>query len=156
MKLRNQWQRFLAISLLTVGVILVPVGAQAQINIKPSANGEVVLVVDFEIKAGMEDEFQRAFKRSVLCSRLEPGNLAFNIHKVHDTERRYVLYEIWRSTEALNTHFETPYTKALFTTFDRVLARPVTEGGLRFLAEIDPAKRPALAKTNPANRPECR
>lgn len=130
--------------------------AQAQLNIKPSANGEVILVVDFEVKPGMEDEFQRAFKRSVLCSRLEPGNVAFNIHKVHDTERRYVLYEIWRNTEALNIHFETPYTKALFATFDRTLVRPVTEGGLHFLAEIDPAKRTPPAKTNPTSRAECR
>jgi quinol monooxygenase YgiN len=130
--------------------------ASAQIKIKPSANGEVVLVVDFEVKPAMEAEFLQAFKRSVLCSRLEPGNVMFNVHKVHDSERRYVLYEVWRSEQALNTHFEKPYTKALFATFDKTLSKPVTEGGLRFLAEIDPAPRSTPVTSEPASRSECR
>jgi quinol monooxygenase YgiN len=130
--------------------------ASAQLKIQPSANGEVVLVVDLEVKPTMEAEFLRAFQRSVLCTRMEPGNVIFNLHKVHGSERRYVLYEVWRSEQALNTHFETPYTKALFATFDKTLSQPVTAGGLRFLAEIDPAPRRGPVTSDAPLRTECR
>jgi quinol monooxygenase YgiN len=130
--------------------------ASAQLKIQPSANGEVVLVVDIEVKPTMEAEFLQAFRRSVLCTRTEPGNVIFNLHKVHGSDRRYVLYEVWRSEQALNTHFETPYTKALFATFDKTLSQPVTAGGLRFLAEIDPAPRSRPATSEISPRTECR
>lgn len=131
--------------------------AFAQIDIKPTnERGEVALVVDFEVKPGFEAEFERAFRRSVICSRLEPGNITFDFHAVVDAPGRYVLYEIWRNPDAVRTHFETPYTKDLFALFERALAKPLTEGGLRFISEPVPAGRTPPAATNPASRPECR
>ncbi|WP_295807194.1 antibiotic biosynthesis monooxygenase family protein [uncultured Nitratireductor sp.] len=128
--------------------------AQAQIAIEPTnENGEVVLIVDFEVKEGSETEFEEYFRRSVTCSRSEPGNVAFNIHKVVDQQNDYVLYEIWRDTEALERHFEQPYTKALFEMFDRTLVRPVTEGGLRFISDLDPAPREQVAAKSQDNMP---
>jgi quinol monooxygenase YgiN len=140
---------------LVLSVAITP--AQAQIAIEPTNdNGEVVLVVDFEVKAGFEAEFEEYFRRSVTCSRSEPGNVAFNIHKVVDRPNNYVLYEIWRDTEALESHFEQPYTKALFEMFDRTLVRPVTEGGLRFISDLDPAPRLPVAATSQENvRADC-
>lgn len=131
--------------------------AQAQIAIEPTNdNGEVVLVVDFEVKEGSEAEFEDYFRRSVTCSRSEPGNVAFNIHRVVDQPNNYVLYEIWRDTEALESHFEQPYTKALFEMFDRTLVRPVTEGGLRFISDLDPAPREPVAASSQENvRADC-
>lgn len=119
-------------------------------------NGEVALVVDFEVKPGFETEFETAFGRSTRCSRLEPGNVSFNIHRVIDTPGRYVLYEIWRSPEALESHFQQSYTVALFSMFDHALVRPISEGGLRFIGDLDPASRPAPSDTDPAGAAECR
>lgn len=131
--------------------------ALAQTPIRATnANGEVVLVVDFEVKPGSEPEFEQVFRRSVTCSRLEPGNVAFNIHKVVDSDRRYVLYEIWRSPADLEAHFAQPYTQALFAMFDRTLVQPVTEGGLRYIADLDSAARPAPVTSDPSSRAECR
>jgi Antibiotic biosynthesis monooxygenase len=92
----------------------------------------------------------------VTCSRLEPGNITFNVHKVMGTERSYVLYEIWRNEAAVNSHFARPYTVALFSMFDRNLARPITEGGLRFVQDLDPQPRSAPATTDPTSLAECR
>lgn len=131
--------------------------ANAQMEIKPThANGEVTLVVDFEVKPGFEAEFENTFKRSVKCSRLEPGNVAFDVHKVVSAQGRYVLYEIWRSADALKSHFERPYTKALFAMFERTLAKPVTDGGLRFIGDLSPAPRPTPIAGDPANDADCR
>ncbi|MEI9930139.1 MAG: antibiotic biosynthesis monooxygenase family protein [Rhizomicrobium sp.] len=66
------------------------------------------MVVDFPVKVGKEAEFERVFHRSVTCSRLEPGNITFNVHRVIDQPRHYVLYEQWRSVDALNSHFARP------------------------------------------------
>ena len=129
--------------------------AQMKVN-ATHPNGEVALVVDMQVKPGAEAEFEEAFRRSVTCTRLEPGNIEFNVHKSLDGQGRYVLYEIWRSAEALESHFEQPYTKALFATFDRTLVRPVSDGGLRFVSDLAPAQRTAPARTSPASRAECR
>lgn len=117
----------------------------ADIVIKPSPNGEVALVVSFDVKPEAIAEFESVFARSVELSRKEPGNVFFNIHKVQDTDNQYVLYEVWRDTTALDSHFAEPYTKDLFAMFDRNLTKPITEGGLRFVADLHPE--PRIAKT---------
>ncbi|MBW4793227.1 putative quinol monooxygenase [Pseudomonas tolaasii] len=130
--------------------------AMAEIVLQPSPNGEVALVVNFEVKPGAEGEFEKVFRRSVTCSRLEPGNITFNVHKILGTEHSYVLYEVWRNEAAVNSHFARPYTVALFSMFDRNLARPLSEGGLRFVQDLQPEARKAPAKTEPASVAECR
>ncbi len=126
-------------------------------EIKPThPNGEVSLIVDFEVKPGFEAEFETFSRRSIACSRLEPGNIAFDIHRDTRDGRRYVLYEVWRSPAALQAHFAEPYTKALFAMFDRALTRPVTEGGLRFIADLLPSARSAPATGEPSANPDCR
>jgi len=128
----------------------------ADIALQPSPNGEVALVVNFEVKPGAEAEFEQVFHRSVTCSRLEPGNITFNVHKVLGTERNYVLYEVWRSEDAVKSHFARPYTVALFSMFDRNLVRPITDGGLNFVQDLDPATRSVPATTDPTSVEQCR
>ncbi|MBQ5265185.1 antibiotic biosynthesis monooxygenase [Klebsiella pneumoniae] len=132
--------------------------ALADIDIKVGPTGEVGLVVNFEVKKGAEAEFESVFRRSVTCSRLEPGNITFNVVKVIGSERNYVLYEVWRSKDALNSHFARPYTKALFSMFERNLTHPLTEGagGLHFVTDLAPSTRNAPATTEPSNLAECR
>ncbi|MGC3991654.1 MAG: antibiotic biosynthesis monooxygenase family protein [Chthoniobacteraceae bacterium] len=120
-------------------------------NLQPSANGEVTLVVNFEVKPGAEAEFEDYFRRSVIGARQEPGNILFNVHKVIGTERSYVLYEIWRNEDAVKFHFAQPYTVELFKMFDRNLARPLSEGGLRFVEDLLPQPRTALTNGNPVS-----
>ncbi len=138
------------------GALLSSQAANAQITLQPSKNGEVAIVVNFDVKPGAEAEFEGVFRRSVTCSRLEPGNITFNVHKVLGSERSYVLYEVWRNEAAVNSHFARPYTVALFSMFDRDLVRPITEGGLHFVQDLDPQPRSAPATTDPKSLAECR
>lgn len=140
----------------TASAFLSAQAADAQVALQPSPNGEVTLVVNFEVKPGAEAEFEKVFRRSVTCSRLEPGNVTFNVHKIFGTERSYVLYEIWRNEDAVKSHFARPYTIALFSMFDRNLVHPLSEGGLKFVQDLDPQPRAAPAATDPNSRAECR
>ncbi|WNJ82197.1 antibiotic biosynthesis monooxygenase family protein (plasmid) [Cedecea neteri] len=132
--------------------------ASAAIDIKAGPTGEVALVVNFDVKKGAEADFESVFRRSVTCSRKEPGNITFNVVKVIGAERSYVLYEVWRSKDALSSHFERPYTKALFSMFERNLTRPLTEGagGLHFVTDLAPSPRTVPATTDPSDLAECR
>jgi quinol monooxygenase YgiN len=136
----------LAASVLATALSMAAPEAQAQ-------SEETAMVVDFEVKPGAEAEFEKYFLLSARCARLEPGNVAFNIHRVVGQQQRYVLYEVWRSPEALNAHFERPYTKALFAMFDQSLAGTPADRELR---DLSPATRSAPVSGDPADVAECR
>lgn len=152
----NSLKKYAFGALAAATALIASQGAIAEIPLKPSPNGEVTLVVNFEVKPGAEAEFEKVFRRSVTCARLEPGNITFNVHKIIGSEHNYVLYEIWRNEAAVKSHFEQPYTKALFAMFDRNLARPLSDGGLQFVQDLQPQARSAPAKTDPKSLPECR
>jgi quinol monooxygenase YgiN len=138
-----------------LSLVFISVGtAVGQPAIQAGPNGEVVLVVNFEVKPGAEADFEKAFHRSVTCSRLEPGNIVFNVHKVFGAQRTYVQYEIWRSEDALKSHFGRPYTQALLAMFDRDLAVPLAKS-VQFVADLDPQPRGAPATTDPASTADC-
>ena len=154
----NRFIKYACSTLLATAAFTASQSALADIDIKAGPTGEVALVVNFDVKKGAEAEFENVFRRSVTCSRQEPGNITFNVVKVIGAERSYVLYEVWRSKDALSSHFARPYTKSLFSMFERNLTRPLTEGagGLHFVADLAPSPRTAPATTEPSDLPECR
>lgn len=154
----NHFKRYVLGALVAATAVVSSQSALADIEIKAGPSGEVALVVNFDVKPGAAAEFEKVFLRSVTCSRMEPGNVTFNIHKVLGAERQYVLYEVWRNKDALDSHFARPYTKTLFSMFERNLTRPLSEGagGLHFVADMAPVSRPAPATTDPASLAECR
>jgi quinol monooxygenase YgiN len=123
--------------------------SQAPTDIQPThPNGEVTIVIDYEVRPGFEEDFEQHFTLLVECARLDPGNVMFDVGKVVGMERRYVSYAIW--------HLSRPYAVALFEMFERALERPITEGGRRFLTELSPATRLPPVSGDPADRAECR
>ncbi len=144
----------LVLFLLTAMSLATP--AHAQVKAKPTnANGEVAFVVDFEVKPGSDEEFETYSKRSAVCARLDPGNVTFQVHKVVGAERRYLYYVVWRSPEALQSHLERPYTKALLGMFERSLAKPLSES-IRYLGDLSPSARPAPVSGDPSDDQRCR
>jgi quinol monooxygenase YgiN len=131
--------------------------SQAPVGVSPThPNGEVSIVIDYEVKQGFEADFEQHFKRLVECARLDPGNITFDVAKVIGAQRRYVSYAIWRSPAALDSHLKRPYAKALFAMFDRALERPITQGGRRMISDLSPATRPAPVRGDLSDRAECR
>jgi quinol monooxygenase YgiN len=130
---------------------------QMPVGIQPThPNGEVSVVIDYEVKAGFEEDFESHFKRLVQCARRDPGNVMFDVGKVIGAERSYVSYAIWRSPSALDAHLQRPYAKALFQMFERALRRPITQGGRRFISDLSPAERLPAAAGDPSDHIDCR
>ncbi|WP_165493145.1 putative quinol monooxygenase [Hylemonella gracilis] len=128
--------------------------ADAPPDIKESPNGEIAVVATLEVKSGSEADFEKISRMSIMCSRLEPGNVSFTIHKALDTSKpTYVMYEVWRTKAALQSHFFQPYTQALFGAFKQHLSAPPA---MSFIAELTPAPRSKPAQTDPKVLAECR
>ena len=128
--------------------------AQAAPEIKAGPNGEIVVLGTFTVTPGAEGEFEQVARRSIRCSRMEPGHVAFTMHKsLVGPGSTYVLYEVWRDEAALESHFHQPYTQALFRSFEQTLEAPPD---LKFLAELAPAPRAPRVTTDPASAETCR
>lgn len=63
---------------------------------------------------------------------------------------------MWRNKAAVKSHFARPYAVALFSMFYRNLVRPIIEGGLHFVQDLDPQPRSAPPTTGPTSLAECR
>ncbi|SEL83251.1 Quinol monooxygenase YgiN [Parapedobacter koreensis] len=100
-----------------------------------STDTPVDLVVIFKVKDGMQDTFLKQFEKSIAHSRPEAGNIQFFLHTVPGDDKTYVLYERWRSQEAIDFHFAQPYTVELFDMFKSALEQPI-EAYLNFITEI--------------------
>ncbi len=128
--------------------------ANAPPDIKESPNGEITVVATLEVKPGSEAAFEKAALLSIQCTRLEPGNLGFAIHKVLDAGNpTYTMHEIWRNKAALQSHFVQPYTQALFGAFQQTLSAPPV---MKFVAELSPATRAKPGNTDPKSLAACR
>ncbi len=106
-----------------------------QIKAPLPTDTSVDLICIFSIKPGMGQIFIDQFRKSIVHSRPEPGNINFFFHTVPGDTSTYVLYERWKSEAALQSHFQEPYTKELFEMFKRTLPQPA-EHYLHYVKEI--------------------
>jgi len=106
-----------------------------QIKYPLAADSPVDLICIFHIKPGASTTFINQFKKSIKNSRPEPGNINFFFHTVPGDTSTYVLMERWRNNAALQSHFQEPYTKELFSMFTRTLPLPA-ENYLNYVTEI--------------------
>jgi quinol monooxygenase YgiN len=110
------------------------------------------------VKPGSEAEFEQALRRLAICARRDPGVIMFNAHRMHDQRGRYMLYELWRSPQALLAHWQRPYVKNLLALADTALLKPPTDGGIdrRYVSELNPAVRAPPSQGDPAEHAGCR
>ena len=52
---------------------------------------------------------------------LEPGAMAYTLHRAVDDPAKFFFYEMYLNQEALDFHNSTPYLKELFSKFDALL-----------------------------------
>ena len=65
------------------------------------------------IRDGFEaSEVLEALMAIVAPSNAEPGCVFFKVLQDKETPRRLTLWECWNDEQALQTHYEQPYTKA--------------------------------------------
>src|ERR1700754_1375979 len=74
---------------------------------------EVQLSARHRIAVGKENEVLPLLPRLAAAALTEPGCLAFEIYRLLDDERSYVLLERYASRDALDAHRETEHFKKL-------------------------------------------
>ncbi len=81
----------------------------------PAPAERVVLTAMIKAKPGEEDAVKEVLLALVEPTRKEPGCLCYNLHqsKSDKDKAQFMFYEQWASNEALETHRQTPYMKAL-------------------------------------------
>lgn len=73
--------------------------------------GQVSFQLLVKVKADKLDEFMEVALHDARESVKEPGNLRFEVYQQADDPTRLVIFEIYRSEEALEFHRQTDYIK---------------------------------------------
>ncbi|GMB82431.1 antibiotic biosynthesis monooxygenase [Shinella zoogloeoides] len=87
----------------------------------------LIQMVSINVKPGHADEFLEAFRINYEGTRLEPGNLRFDVLRNPEDEHSFVIYEVFRSPEALDEHRRTPHYQECVRRIDPILAGPRTK-----------------------------
>jgi quinol monooxygenase YgiN len=100
-----------------------PVVALVKSKVKDPAK-PFALLVTFKVKPGKEKDLEAAFVPCLAATQKEPGCIAYELN--HDPEHpdTYVMYEKFKSVDALKTHLQHKHTQTLLSTL-----QPLTEGG---------------------------
>ena len=69
-----------------------------------------VLIVTLKVKSGQEAAFVEAYKVAFPGTKAEAGYLAYELTRSADQPSTYVLYEKWKSVDALSSHMTEAHT----------------------------------------------
>lgn len=69
----------------------------------------VVYCVNVYVKEENIDEFIKATEKNHRSTREEPGNLRFDVNQHDEDKCRFMLYEVYKTPEAVKAHKETPH-----------------------------------------------
>ena len=76
-----------------------------------------VLIVTLKLKSGQEKAFTDAYAKAFPGVEKEPGYLAYDLTRSADEPTTYVLYEKWKSTDALTAHMAEAHTVTFLQAF---------------------------------------
>jgi quinol monooxygenase YgiN len=57
-------------------------------------------------------------------SRAEPGNISYNFYEDKGSDNSFLFFEEWKSQEAIDFHFQTPYFKGFMEKFPDMIVGP--------------------------------
>jgi quinol monooxygenase YgiN len=88
------------------------------------ANELLTVVAEMSAKAGQEEALRSALLGLIEPTRKEEGCVQYDLHVSTDQPGRFVFYENWTSSAALERHLATPHLTALVARMDELLAEP--------------------------------
>ncbi|MBF0519010.1 MAG: antibiotic biosynthesis monooxygenase [Nitrospirae bacterium] len=86
---------------------------------------EVVVVAYVSAKAGLETQVKEELLALIEPTRKEDGCIGYYLHHDVENKGRFMFYEIWRSMEDINAHFQTPHITNIVGKSDRLFDEPV-------------------------------
>jgi len=115
-----------------------------------SASEKVIVVTRMEAKDGLEDAAKQALVTLITATRKEPGTLRYDLYQQnYDDLGCFVLYEEWKSQEAIDAHMATDHFKAFVAKVPELL-QVVEELGSPFEVMVGVPFNPAGPLPSPA------
>ncbi|RVM19180.1 antibiotic biosynthesis monooxygenase [Sinorhizobium meliloti] len=87
----------------------------------------LIQMVSINVKQGHAADFLEAFRINYEGTRQEPGNLRFDVLRNPDDDHSFVIYEVFKSPEALDAHRKTEHYQECVRRIDPILAGPRTK-----------------------------
>ena len=103
-------------------------------------------IAHFRAKPGSEQALEKALMACVVPTRAEEGNVNYDLHRGQDDPAVFVIYEGWKSQDALEAHFQTPHFKTLIAAAEGLVAdrgpdnKPFTAEALVMVSDISNLK----------------
>lgn len=83
------------------------------------------LIVIFEPKEQLKEEFLSEFDKVIEGARKADGNLVFELYRTTDPEGKFILFERWQSTAHYAKHLSTPYVAEFYKHFETLVENRV-------------------------------
>lgn len=83
------------------------------------------LIVIFEPKEQLKEEFLSEFDKVIGNARKADGNLVFELYRSTEPEGKFVLFERWKTPADYAKHLSTPYVAEFYKHFDAVVDKRV-------------------------------
>ncbi len=96
----------------------------------------IVRAVTVWVKSQFETEFERATFENHRGSLLEPGVLRFDVLKCEERSGEYLLYEVYQSEEAVQSHKSTSHYKKWRETVEPWMEKARSGSGFTVLAPL--------------------
>ena len=98
-------------------------------------------IAHFRAKPGSEQPLEDAIMACVAPTRTEEGNVNYDLHRGQNDPAVFVIYEGWKSRDALEAHFQTPHFKTLMAAVEGLVAggpdnKPFTAESLVMVSDI--------------------
>lgn len=99
-------------------------------------------IAHFRAKPGSEQALEDALMACVAPTRAEKGNVNYDLHRGQNNPAVFVIYEGWKSRDALEAHFQTPHFQTLMATVEGLVAergpdnKPFTAESLVMVSDI--------------------
>lgn len=87
-------------------------------------------------KRGLADALEERLVSMVSPTRLEPGCLAYHVHRDRSDRSLFVFYEAWRSVSDLERHFLEPHVSTFLNERDAYLDGDLDVSWLRMASEF--------------------
>lgn len=102
--------------------------ALSNVSSGPPESGEVIVVLALRFKPGTADAVLAGVLPAVDPTRAEAGNNRFEAYRVTAEPDTLVIFERWKSKQALEDHWQLSYTKIATDLFSEHLAEPLVDG----------------------------
>ncbi|UKS29687.1 antibiotic biosynthesis monooxygenase [Paenibacillus sp. HWE-109] len=85
----------------------------------------IILHANLQVNPARNDDFLREVKALVAASRVEDGNIAYNLYLDIEKECTYTMVEIWENLDAVASHNKSDHLKTFVSRAREFLAAPL-------------------------------